>query len=52
MPSETGSDKTENRGSHFVTLEGLKYFLEKLQYEFAHNGPSNESEENTSINEE
>lgn len=32
----------------FVTLEGLKYFLEKLKYELAHNGPENESNEDSS----
>jgi len=32
----------------FVTLEGLKYFLEKFKYEMAHNGPSNEPNKTSS----
>jgi len=31
----------------FVTLDGLRYFLEKIKYELAHNGPANEQSEVT-----
>lgn len=51
MASETGTNN-ENNGKKFVTLEGLRYFLEKLRYEFAHNGPKSKNQENTSTNEE
>lgn len=36
----------------FVTLENLKYFLEKFKYELAHNGPKTDTNEDNSENEE
>ena len=30
-----------NESKKFLTLEGLRHFLDKFTYEMAHNGPTN-----------